>query len=154
SMENRFAIENTMPRRRAEGKAPRRRARRGTLDPAPALRYKLGRPARAGRGRGGGRMAADGRVGRNDPCACGSGRKYKRCCLAQDEAPELLRLWMRRAEGRLCPQVVAFAHDRWGYDLVTAAWWEFTCFEEIEAEGEEEALDRDEYTSAFLPWFV
>jgi hypothetical protein len=24
-------------------------------------------------------------VGRNDPCPCGSGRKYKRCCLAEDE---------------------------------------------------------------------
>ena len=24
-------------------------------------------------------------VGRNDPCPCGSGRKYKRCCLAADE---------------------------------------------------------------------
>jgi uncharacterized protein len=22
------------------------------------------------------------KVGRNDPCPCGSGRKYKRCCLA------------------------------------------------------------------------
>jgi hypothetical protein len=24
--------------------------------------------------------------GRNDPCRCGSGRKYKQCCLAKDEA--------------------------------------------------------------------
>jgi len=24
------------------------------------------------------------RVGRNDPCSCGSGRKYKKCCLAKD----------------------------------------------------------------------
>ncbi len=24
------------------------------------------------------------KVGRNDPCPCGSGRKYKRCCLAKD----------------------------------------------------------------------
>lgn len=24
--------------------------------------------------------------GRNDPCPCGSGQKYKRCCLARDEA--------------------------------------------------------------------
>jgi len=24
-------------------------------------------------------------VGRNDPCPCGSGKKYKRCCLAKDE---------------------------------------------------------------------
>lgn len=26
------------------------------------------------------------RVGRNEPCPCGSGRKYKHCCLAKDEA--------------------------------------------------------------------
>lgn len=25
-------------------------------------------------------------VGRNDPCPCGSGKKYKKCCLAKDEA--------------------------------------------------------------------
>jgi len=25
-------------------------------------------------------------LGRNDPCHCGSGRKYKHCCLAKDEA--------------------------------------------------------------------
>lgn len=25
-------------------------------------------------------------VGRNEPCPCGSGRKYKQCCLAKDEA--------------------------------------------------------------------
>ena len=97
-------------------------------------------------------MAVGARMGRNDPCPCGSGRKYKRCCLARDEAPELLRLRMRRAEGRLVPQVVAYAHERYGYDLVTAAWWEFTCWEEVEAE--EEPLDREEFTSAFLPWFV
>lgn len=26
------------------------------------------------------------KVGRNDPCPCGSGQKYKRCCLPKDEA--------------------------------------------------------------------
>jgi tetratricopeptide (TPR) repeat protein len=26
------------------------------------------------------------KVGRNDPCPCGSGKKYKRCCLEKDEA--------------------------------------------------------------------
>jgi tetratricopeptide (TPR) repeat protein len=25
-------------------------------------------------------------IGRNDPCHCGSGKKYKRCCLDKDEA--------------------------------------------------------------------
>ena len=27
----------------------------------------------------------DGNLGRNDPCHCGSGKKYKQCCLAKDE---------------------------------------------------------------------
>jgi hypothetical protein len=26
------------------------------------------------------------RPGRNEPCRCGSGRKYKQCCLEKDEA--------------------------------------------------------------------
>jgi tetratricopeptide (TPR) repeat protein len=30
--------------------------------------------------------------GRNDPCHCGSGNKYKKCCLAKDEAAERDRL--------------------------------------------------------------
>ena len=28
------------------------------------------------------------KVGRNDPCPCGSGRKYKKCCEGKDPAPE------------------------------------------------------------------
>ena len=27
-------------------------------------------------------------LGRNDPCHCGSGKKYKQCCLSKDEAAE------------------------------------------------------------------
>jgi len=38
------------------------------------------------------------KTGRNDPCPCGSGRKYKRCCLAQDQAAEIATLAARRAE--------------------------------------------------------
>ena len=41
-------------------------------------------PAAAGGGGGGGgapgSRAAKGKVGRNDPCPCGSGKKYKKCC--------------------------------------------------------------------------
>lgn len=31
-------------------------------------------------------LQSDERPGRNEPCHCGSGRKYKRCCLDKDEA--------------------------------------------------------------------
>ena len=30
------------------------------------------------------------KVGRNDPCPCGSGKKYKRCCLPLDEEREAM----------------------------------------------------------------
>jgi tetratricopeptide (TPR) repeat protein len=30
-------------------------------------------------------MTVMAKPGRNDPCPCGSGKKYKRCCLAKDE---------------------------------------------------------------------
>src|SRR5271170_25199 len=39
--------------------------------------------------------------GRNDPCPCGSGNKYKKCCLAKEEAAEreeLAKVEARRAE--------------------------------------------------------
>jgi uncharacterized protein YecA (UPF0149 family) len=29
-------------------------------------------------------LAAGGQPGRNDPCPCGSGKKYKKCCGAKD----------------------------------------------------------------------
>jgi hypothetical protein len=45
--------------------SPVRGARALTAEPRPA------RPAR--------------KVGRNDPCPCGSGKKYKKCCLGKDE---------------------------------------------------------------------
>jgi tetratricopeptide (TPR) repeat protein len=38
------------------------------------------------------------KTGRNQPCPCGSGKKYKHCCLAKDEAAELAKLAAKRAE--------------------------------------------------------
>ena len=35
--------------------------------------------------------------GRNDPCPCGSGNKYKACCLPRDEAAERDRLAAEQA---------------------------------------------------------
>ena len=32
------------------------------------------------------------KTGRNDPCPCGSGQKYKRCCLPRDEAAAVERV--------------------------------------------------------------
>ncbi len=47
---------------------------------------------------------------RNDPCPCGSGRKYKRCCLARDQADA--QGLLRRAE------LVAAASGPWSVEAV------------------------------------
>jgi preprotein translocase subunit SecA len=31
------------------------------------------------------------KIGRNDPCPCGSGKKYKKCCLPREESKGLLK---------------------------------------------------------------
>ena len=36
--------------------------------------------------------------GRNDRCPCGSGKKYKACCLTKDEAVEHERLAVAQAQ--------------------------------------------------------
>jgi hypothetical protein len=41
--------------------------------------------------------AGTNRPGRNEPCHCGSGKKYKHCCLAADEEAELASLAQQAA---------------------------------------------------------
>jgi uncharacterized protein YecA (UPF0149 family) len=54
-----------------EGRESARR-RKTIPDPAADARLPIGLPPSG---------LATGRVGRNDPCPCGSGKKYKKCCL-------------------------------------------------------------------------
>jgi uncharacterized protein len=46
-------------------------------------RAPLERMASSGQGQAPGPRTAPGKVGRNDPCPCGSGLKYKKCCAAR-----------------------------------------------------------------------
>ncbi|MGM0423742.1 MAG: type I methionyl aminopeptidase [Thermodesulfobacteriota bacterium] len=43
------------------------------------------------------------KVGRNDPCPCGSGKKYKKCCLQKAEGPgqDLKELYLKKHKIRL-----------------------------------------------------
>src|SRR6266542_2923613 len=64
--------EEPVPQRTAVATAPRRQEGRGSAESGAAARP----PSRVQP------RTADGqKVGRNDPCPCGSGKKYKKCCL-------------------------------------------------------------------------
>jgi hypothetical protein len=59
------------------------------------------------------------KVGRNDPCPCGSGKKYKNCHLPIEEAARSEQLRLRRAVDTLLPKVIDAAQQN--ADAIPAA---------------------------------
>ena len=49
------------------------------------------------------------KIGRNDPCPCGSGRKYKQCCLPKVQATQVRAISRRRDEELLWARLLAYA---------------------------------------------
>jgi hypothetical protein len=89
------------------------------------------------------------KTGRNEPCPCGSGKKYKQCCLkvvsASDDSP-----WrqQRDASGRLAQEMLNFARQNFARDL-DAAWLDFNQDDSplpIEEDPEEGQI--------FVPYFL
>ena len=52
------------------------------------------------------------KVGRNDPCPCGSGKKYKNCCMRQDRLSVSRELNIRADEALLLNALYQFAQTR------------------------------------------
>lgn len=50
------------------------------------------------------------KLGRNDACPCGSGRKYKKCCQAADDAREREAEAARRAKPAIDPRSLRADH--------------------------------------------
>ncbi|MDQ6781265.1 MAG: SEC-C metal-binding domain-containing protein, partial [Candidatus Eremiobacteraeota bacterium] len=50
--------------------------------------------------------------GRNDACPCGSGKKYKRCCLGKEEARRTFSLQLERDALPLLRELGRFAATR------------------------------------------
>ena len=92
------------------------------------------------------------KIGRNDPCPCGSGRKYKKCCLHKTFSSVESLGWrkMRRTEGELIPTLVDYVGKYYGPGAVREAWEEFTLWPEAPLDMESEP----EADTLFVPWFV
>jgi hypothetical protein len=99
-------------------------------------------PAPAAGSPAAGRPAAGRKVGRNDPCPCGSGRKYKKCHLAADEAarePERAAAREHDLDGELSRELCAYATARFGF--------EWRCFTE-------DFVDPEETLQLAVPWSI
>jgi hypothetical protein len=94
------------------------------------------------------------KIGRNEPCPCGSGEKYKNCCLGKTAGPSL-ELYYRRlseAHDRLIHRLIPYAARIFGEDSMGVAMAEFLLWPEPEDEIGEEMLARAD--PLFWPWYV
>ena len=82
------------------------------------------------------------KIGRNAPCPCGSGKKYKKCCMAGDDSATRTARTPAAAhqiDNRLVDEIVDFAVQRFGEPWMR----------EIEDLG-----DREESPQLIVPWAV
>lgn len=82
------------------------------------------------------------RVGRNEPCPCGSGRKYKKCCLAADQR-----------QGRQDRDRTQL-HDRDGYWAAVLAQYALERFGAKFERCQDDFLAWREAVQLFAPWSV
>ena len=86
--------------------------------------------------------------GRNDPCPCGSGKKYKQCCLKiVDTQPGDEFLWrrIRRAIEGSHTLLLDYADSYFGYDAMDAA--------SLELFGDDAQLRDETHLSLFRCWY-
>lgn len=91
-------------------------------------------------------------IGRNDPCPCASGKKYKKCCLVNSEAQRVGDLNYRRLreiENNLIGQLFRHASEVFGPNLMEEAWDEFHCWEYSEGYNPESMM-----VQIFGPYFL
>jgi hypothetical protein len=89
------------------------------------------------------------KVGRNDLCPCGSGKKYKRCCLLNQPISQD-RLWTRQraASDDLTRDMMRFAARKFGTQI-DEAWQDFNMSDLPEA-----SVDRSTEDQIFMPYFL
>ena len=85
------------------------------------------------------------KINRNDPCPCGSGKKYKKCCLQTATGPTGQDLLSTVRQ--LQPLIDEFGQQRYGDSAALAAWVDFSRWGRS-------AIARDEqaYQPAFSAW--
>ncbi len=88
-------------------------------------------------------------IGRNDPCPCGSGKKYKKCCGATDSGSRVSGYdRIRRLDGESDVLLMRFGKRRYGLDALEDAWEEFIQDDEILFDESHPEAD------FFLRWFT
>jgi hypothetical protein len=99
-------------------------------------------------------MAKNEKTGRNDLCPCGSGKKYKKCCLSESyQSQEILDFsWrnIRKIEGNVIDKhLVPYMENKLPKELITLAITDFFP-EETPEVADKELL----FFNFFMPWLL
>ena len=95
------------------------------------------------------------KIGRNQPCPCGSGKKYKKCCLSKSVTPNKTLQYQRLANeyDKLLPRLIEYGVSVFGEGSIEVAMHEFVGWPEEEEDTlDEAAIERAE--TLFWPWYV
>jgi len=86
------------------------------------------------------------KIGRNDPCPCGSGKKYKNCCMKKDVATDSLWRNLREINDKLVNRLWDHLYTFYQDNIIIEAWSEFML---NEVEDPDPEISHEQ---AFLPW--
>ena len=88
-------------------------------------------------------------IGRNDPCHCGSGKKYKKCCQLADQSRDFSYRRHRNLEVEMINRVRDHAFQLHDFHTFEEAWHEFNDDNEIEIIPPDSPM-----LMIFMPWFL
>ncbi len=91
------------------------------------------------------------KTGRNQPCPCGSGKKYKKCCLAKEKvSSDLLYRRLGEAHDRLAHSLMRHGFKEFGENALGFALDEFMAW----PDGGTSDEDLADHQPLFYPWFI
>jgi hypothetical protein len=91
------------------------------------------------------------KVGRNQPCPCGSGKKYKKCCLGKEKvSSELLYRRLGEAHDRLAHRLMRYGLKEFGESALGVALDEFLAWPDDGISDQ----DLADHEPLFYPWFI
>jgi hypothetical protein len=88
------------------------------------------------------------KLGRNDLCSCGSGKKYKHCCLANTVSADAFWSSANSASHELTKLLIAFAYERFAPDIEDA--WEDFHFGVTDSDY----APGNDFETIFMPYFL
>jgi hypothetical protein len=89
------------------------------------------------------------KINRNSPCPCGSGRKYKACCIGSGTVSNIQSSQFWRIHERIVPRLLECATEAAGADSIHDAWIDFNGDENVEPHDSTHPINL-----LFAPWFL